>query len=340
MIDPTELRRLDLFERCDDDELEGIAAALARQDVHPGEVLIREGDSAARFDVIAAGHVRVSHRGPEGDEELAVVGPGSFVGELSLLEGTPCSATVTAVDDVTVYWCSAADFGRLLAAPSVQEAIVQSGARRLRANRAAVVPPVLVALPDGTPLALRPVHFNDWRNASASIERLSTDSLYRRFFTVPKFTNAMLMRLADVDYVRQFAWVALAVDEPGQPGVGVGRYVHDGSGPVAELAFTVIDDYQGRGLGSLLFDALAAAARVNGISRFSALVLYDNRPMLRILERAGARFVADDDPGAVRCEFDVPTDPIVLDRAVFDELGHVAATVVREGERVRGSGTA
>src|SRR5207344_3514311 len=73
------------------------------------------------------------------------------------------------------------------------------------------------------------------------------------------------------------------------------RYVREQPGqPVAEIAFIVGDEYQGRGIGSFLMKALVVAARVGGIEKFTARVLSENQPMRAILDKFGAEWERED----------------------------------------------
>src|SRR5690606_5870105 len=103
-------------------------------------------------------------------------------------------------------------------------------------------------------------------------------SRYRRFFTaMDRLSDRQLAFFTEVDYHDHFAWVALAVDEPGQPGIAVARYIRLADDPeAADIALAVLDEYQGRGLGGLLLEALVEVALANGIRRFVGHVLADN----------------------------------------------------------------
>lgn len=164
-----------------------------------------------------------------------------------------------------------------------------------------------VILSDGTRVILRPLVPEDGPRIVEGFARMSPESRYRRFMSpVDELSPEMLRKLTDVDYVDRFAWAALAKDEPGRPGIGVARYVRCEDDPqVAEAAVTVIDEYQGRGLGTLLLQALGAAALEHGIARFRGYVLEDNRAIREILEEEGAR-TAHDGAGIVRVEVDLP----------------------------------
>ena len=165
----------------------------------------------------------------------------------------------------------------------------------------------VVALRDGTLVKIRPVVPEDKGRFLDGFSRLSPESRYRRFMApLDELTPDMLVHFTEVDYVDHFAYVALLADEPGEPGVGVARYVRLADDPqVAEAAVTVIDEFQGRGLGTILVEALGAVALEHGIHRFRGYLLIDNRPMLDLLEQMGAR-AEFDSPGMYRVEVDLP----------------------------------
>lgn len=166
---------------------------------------------------------------------------------------------------------------------------------------------LVVSLRDGTNVRLRPVKPDDKDAFRDGFARLSPASRYQRFLSpIDELDDEMLAYLTEVDYVDHFAWVAL-LDEPGEVGMGVGvaRYVRLRDEPdVAEAAVTVVDEWQGRGLGTLLVDALGAVALENGIRTIRGYVLEDNRKMRELLEAAGAR-LSHDSPGLLRVEVDV-----------------------------------
>lgn len=87
----------------------------------------------------------------------------------------------------------------------------------------------------------------------------------------------------------------------------VARYVRDPARPeAAELAVTVIDEWQGRGLGTLLLEAISLRAREEGINTFTALMLADNTEMMDLLERLGAVRIVDRAAGTVEVEVRIP----------------------------------
>lgn len=142
-----------------------------------------------------------------------------------------------------------------------------------------------VSLRDGSRVTIRPIEPDDRAALAAGFERLSPDARYRRFFgPMPKLSESTLTYLTRVDHHDHEALVA--VDEASGDGVGVARYVRTGP-DVAEPAIVVADDWQGRGVGRRLLDALADRAREEGIRHFDAPVLAANREAIAVLERLG-----------------------------------------------------
>jgi GNAT superfamily N-acetyltransferase len=157
---------------------------------------------------------------------------------------------------------------------------------------------VELTLRGGMRIRMRPIVPDDKPRLVEGFERLSPLSRYRRFLAaVTRLRPDQLARLTEIDYVNHFALGAIAVDEAGEPGVAVARYVRYEADPeTADAAVTVLDAYQGHGLGTLLMRALGAVARENGIRRFRADVLADNRPVREMLTRLGARIEAGGNP--------------------------------------------
>jgi RimJ/RimL family protein N-acetyltransferase len=143
-----------------------------------------------------------------------------------------------------------------------------------------------VTLRDGAHLRLRPIRPEDQDRLIAFYDRLSRHTAYQRFFTVMKrLPPDWAHLLANVDYERRLALLA----EHGPPEsaelVGVARYEPTAHADTAEIAFVIQDLWQNRGLGTLLLDALLAAAEARGIRRFRAYVLASNSRMIDLLAR-------------------------------------------------------
>jgi RimJ/RimL family protein N-acetyltransferase len=132
--------------------------------------------------------------------------------------------------------------------------------------------------------ALRP---DDQAALVAAVGRASAQSLYRRFFGPRRnFTEQEIAFFVNVDFVNHVALVAV-LDEGGQPVIAGGaRYIVVQPGQ-AEVAFVVVDRYQGQGLGTALMRHLALIARGAGVKELIADVLPDNASMLKVLENSG-----------------------------------------------------
>jgi RimJ/RimL family protein N-acetyltransferase len=141
-------------------------------------------------------------------------------------------------------------------------------------------------LKDGTRLHLRPIRHDEGPALLTLYDRLSNLSLYHRFFVVPAKDATKAEYLAHVDYRDQFALVAVKDGEL----VAVARFHRVAERPAhGEVAFTVADALQGKGIGSLLFAKLATVARERDITVFDAEVMTDNTGMIRVFEKSGCR---------------------------------------------------
>ena len=140
---------------------------------------------------------------------------------------------------------------------------------------------------DGCTVEIRAQRSEDRESMRAAIARSSSGSLYRRFFAVRReFSEKETDYFLGIDFVNHVALVAVANDA-GQPTiVGGGRYVVVQPGQ-AEVAFAIVDAYQGLGIGSALMRHLATLGREAGLRELIAEVLAENVPMLNVFERSG-----------------------------------------------------
>jgi protein lysine acetyltransferase len=319
-----DLAGLEFFAGCPRDSLGPLAPQLRPLTAAPGQVLMRQGEAAVSFLLIGSGHADITHTGEDGDHVEVEVGPGLIVGEMALLRDAPRNATVTARDELTGWVGGREALATMLEVPCTMDKLLRTARQRL----ATYITSIPVTMRDGSVLFLRPVLPGDNERVVHGPVQFSSETLYRRFQSTRIPTRALMTYLFEVDYVDHFVWVM--TDGADGPVVADARFVRDEADPtVAEVAFIVGDDYQGRGVGTFLMDAVSVAARSDGVRRFTARVLADNLAMRAILDRHGARWHRDD-LGVVTTVVDVPTlRELSLPPELYREIRSMAKQVMR-----------
>ncbi len=172
-----------------------------------------------------------------------------------------------------------------------------------------------ILLKDGSTVHLRPIRPDDAPGLADLVSRMSRESIYHRFFRARSgLTDAELEAFTVLDYRDRMAFVV----ETDAHLAGVGRYARDEpGGDQAEVAFSVADEYQGRGVATRVLEYLTAYARTQGITAFEAYVLADNHAMIRVFRGAGFTMTRQLDEGVYRIEF--PTDESDETRAAAEE---------------------
>ena len=146
---------------------------------------------------------------------------------------------------------------------------------------------VLEPLRNGGQVQIRALRPGDRSALRLAVDRISDRSLYRRFFGVRReFSDAEVSAFVEVDFKDEVALVAVSHESGAEVIVAGARYIVVRPG-MAEIAFTVTDEFQGRGIASALLRHLTRLARAAGIVEFVAEVLPENAAMLRVLERSG-----------------------------------------------------
>jgi GNAT superfamily N-acetyltransferase len=165
-----------------------------------------------------------------------------------------------------------------------------------------------IELGDGTKLHIRPIVPEDEPLLHEAVAAMSERTVYFRFFSpIKRMSDALAHRLAVVDYHDRFAIVATTHRPNGKERiVAVARYDRARDTDVAEVAVAVIDEFQRRGLGSVLLAELARVARGQGIRSFQLIVLPENREMLGLLRKMGWIHQAKLNGGVYEISFDLP----------------------------------
>ncbi len=157
-------------------------------------------------------------------------------------------------------------------------------------------------LSDGGTIHIRPIRPDDADRLVAFHSRLSPQSIHWRFFAPhPRLSEAEVAHFTTVDYEDRMAFVGVLDGDI----VAVGRYERIPGKRLAEVAFVVADEHQGRGLGSLLLEYLAARARECGIIRLTGDVLLGNAPMLDVFRRAGFGETTHAQDGVIQVTLDI-----------------------------------
>ena len=184
----------------------------------------------------------------------------------------------------------------------------------------------LMRLRDGTEVLVRPVEPGDKPLFEEGWKRFGEDSRYRRFMGAkPALTERDLAFLTEVDHDDHEALGA--IDPESGMGLGVARYIRHPDRPdAAEVAVSVIDSCQGRGVGSALLHELTALARTRGIRVFTACLFATNHSMLRLFERVGSVHTRNVEGAALEIDVELDTaDESTLHMALRSAAtGHVS----------------
>lgn len=197
-------------------------------------------------------------------------------------------------------------------------------------------PPREFRLRQGLRVRVRPILPEDRGRLQVGLHRLSAASRYQRFHAaVSALSPEQLRSLTEVDQVNHIAWIALDPTVAGQPALGVARCIRLPQEPhVAEVAVTVLDAYQGRGLGTLLLGLLSQSAAARGIRTFRAYVREDNDAMLRIFKDLGADVCALEE-GVYQLDIPVPENPADLPDTATGRVFKALAARPREVQITR-----
>lgn len=147
-------------------------------------------------------------------------------------------------------------------------------------------------------IEIRAIDGNDGERLLEAFGRASAETIHRRFFAVRRLTEDDVGFFVNVDFVKHVALVASVNENMKQPIVGGGRYVVV-TPTQAEVAFAVVDEYQGWGIGTALMRHLTALARKAGIEELIAEVLPENMPMLKVFKNSGLLMTMKREAGVI-----------------------------------------
>lgn len=154
---------------------------------------------------------------------------------------------------------------------------------------------------DGKRVLVRAITKDDKELLIDETKHMSQRSMYYRFFTPKRnLTDKELIYFTDLDFHAHVGLLAFVEEQQGLVHAGCGRYLLlSKSDSAAEIAFDVKDEYQGHGIGTILFNCLCELAKCQGINEFKAMVLTENLKMMEVFDHAGLPITKDFLPSGV-----------------------------------------
>jgi GNAT superfamily N-acetyltransferase len=147
---------------------------------------------------------------------------------------------------------------------------------------------VNVPMLDGAAILIRAIRPDDQERLHEHFRGLSEKSVYFRFMGIRRDLSAQdLKHLTALDFKSHVGLVATLAEDGRERFIGVGRYICGADPHRAEVAFAILDEFQGRGIGTLLLEHLSLIADANGVTEFEADVLGENRAMLEVFAHSG-----------------------------------------------------
>jgi acetyltransferase len=155
-----------------------------------------------------------------------------------------------------------------------------------------------ITLRDGTALTIRPIRPADMDLEKAFVQKLSDYSRYYRFMLpIRELPQAMLEHFTHPDYDREMALIVLSTQDGKEEEIGAARFVKYPDGRQCEFALAIADEWQGKGVGTVLMRELIAIARSFGLETMEGFVLTTNQPMLKLVKFLGfSSEMSSDDP--------------------------------------------
>jgi GNAT superfamily N-acetyltransferase len=158
------------------------------------------------------------------------------------------------------------------------------------ARSAPIIEESVVRSKGGELVRIRPIRMSDEEKLQDLFYRLSIESVYQRFMTHKKcHPHEELMELVDVDYENSAALVAVREGDESSELIAMARYDLDPATRLGDVAVVVLDSWQGKGIGAVLFRRLAELGRDRGVAGFTADVLVENGRMLAVFNKSGLK---------------------------------------------------
>ncbi len=183
-------------------------------------------------------------------------------------------------------------------------------------------------LRDGGSIHVRALRPDDRERLLEHFKGLSQQSRYYRFFGLKRsMSDAELVRLTQLDFVTHVGLVATLRDATGEHFIGVARYIRLADPTHAEVSFAVLDEHQGRGIGSILLDHLSRIARASGIVELEADVLGDNNRMLEVFAKSGFKVRRSNAYGVIHVAFPTAETDLTIEASSAREWFAAARSV-------------
>lgn len=162
---------------------------------------------------------------------------------------------------------------------------------------------------DGTEIFFRPVKPTDEAALSGMLYSLSPSSVEKRYMThTMTFPHKDVQHLANINYQNDLSVVSTVPGVSGEDIVGIAQYYLDPKTQSAEVAFVVQDEWQQKGMGTLLLNYLTRVAKQRGVRRFYAKVLPKNKPMLAVFYNSGYKINTEFDGDVYSIDYDLIDD--------------------------------
>lgn len=157
---------------------------------------------------------------------------------------------------------------------------------------------------DGAAIRIRAIRPDDGERLHEHFHGLSQKSVYFRFMGIRRDLSPNdLQRLTELDFKNHVGLAATLTEDGRERFIGVGRYICGADPHRAEVAFAVLDGFQGRGIGTILLKHLALIADANGVAEFEADVLGENRQMLEVFVHSGFKAHPSLDSGVIHLRY-------------------------------------